>query len=626
MTWFNHDFMYGIAMACIHSLWQGMLILGIVSLIKSQLSNKKTRQIYWIYFSGLSVMLFLWVFTLLYYLNPAVQPLNLNLTNTLVGIKTSSIADSVSERFFYYSVSFAWLMGAILFMIKALLNSIKINRIKRSGTTTSPEWQLKIQDLCTQLNYRGRVFLKHTSDITIPFVVGLIKPVIMIPSIYLTQLTPIQLEAILVHELSHIKHQDFLFNSIQVIIESILFYHPATWLMGKKIRQYREYICDEQVQSKVDTLPYLEALYRIAIFSKQDIQPTVALYNQKNELIMRVKRMLNEPFADFQLKPLVYVFVILIIPFSQFAFSKAALDNKDQVILENLDLPKIELAENVTQPIMNIDPLAPSIEILQKIDKIKVRPNRLQQLDTVPPPEKIETLQKKIQEKSLELEKLSEQFSTEMKSIMEPRIKELEFKSQLLEKELAPKMKEMEKVFESQEFAEIEKRQAVLELRLHESMAKLEERMNSNEMMQLEKQMELKSEQLEKMEHDFPNEEQRAKMQKLQKEMQIMQGKMQFQMQDVQKEHQRIMNDPAMKKMQEEMKMQHKKMEEIHQKHQTIWNEETKVLQKEIHKLQQQIEIDMQSINQDLHQKMELKNNELKQLHQELEKAMHEKQ
>lgn len=625
MTWFNHDLMHGITMTCIHSLWQGMIILGIIAFIKSQVSIMKSQHIYWIYFGGLCAILLLWFGTLVYYLSPPMQPLAIGLTNGSVVFKTSYFENLTSNNLIYYSVAIAWFTGALLFLGKAFLGSQKIYRLKRRGINTPREWQWKIQEISKRLNYRGSVLLKQTSAISIPIVVGFIKPVILMPSIYFTQLMPLQLEAILVHELTHIKRNDYLFNSIQIIIESLLFYHPVSWLLGKKIRQYREYICDEQVQSKVDTLPYLEALYRIADFSNQEIHPTVALYNQKNELIMRVKRMLNKPFADFRLKPFVYVFVLVIIAFSQFAFSDAALENKDYVKSENLNPLKIELTKKLAQPTLNSDPLAPSIQELQKVDKIKVQSNRLQLTDTVPSPEKIEALHKKIQEKSLELEKLSEQFSTEMESKMEPKIKELEFKSQQLEKELAPKMKAMEEAFESQEFAEFEKRQVELELRMHESMEKLEERMNSDEFKKLEQELEIKSEHLEELKHSFDNDEQQVKAQKLQQEMQMIHEKMQFKIQDVQKEHQRIMNDPEVKKLKKEMELHHRKMEEIHKKHDFVMNEETKNLQKEMHKLQQQIQLDMQSINQDLHKKMELKNKELKQLHQELEK-MHEKQ
>jgi BlaR1 peptidase M56 len=68
---------------------------------------------------------------------------------------------------------------------------------------------------------------------------------ILLPVSALADLTPQMMEAILAHELAHIRRHDYLLNILQTAIETLLFYHPAVWWVGKKIRQERENCCDD---------------------------------------------------------------------------------------------------------------------------------------------------------------------------------------------------------------------------------------------------------------------------------------------------------------------------------------------------------------------------------------------
>ena len=94
-----------------------------------------------------------------------------------------------------------------------------------------------------------------------PTVIGWLKPVVLLPASALAGLTPRQLEAILAHELAHIRRHDYLVNLLQTLVETLLFYHPAVWWLSRRIRVERENCCDDLAVSLCgDPVAYAAAL------------------------------------------------------------------------------------------------------------------------------------------------------------------------------------------------------------------------------------------------------------------------------------------------------------------------------------------------------------------------------
>jgi beta-lactamase regulating signal transducer with metallopeptidase domain len=88
-----------------------------------------------------------------------------------------------------------------------------------------------------------QVLISHFAES--PMVIGWWRPVILIPAAALAGLTPSQLEGILAHELAHIRRHDYLVNILQILVETLMFYHPAVWWISKQIRLEREQACDD---------------------------------------------------------------------------------------------------------------------------------------------------------------------------------------------------------------------------------------------------------------------------------------------------------------------------------------------------------------------------------------------
>ena len=95
-------------------------------------------------------------------------------------------------------------------------------------------------------------------------VIGWLRPVILLPTSALTGLSPSHLEAILLHELAHIRRLDYLINLLQTIVETLLFYHSAVWWVSRRIRIERENCCDDVAVSVLGgSRDYATALARM---------------------------------------------------------------------------------------------------------------------------------------------------------------------------------------------------------------------------------------------------------------------------------------------------------------------------------------------------------------------------
>src|SRR5262249_13851986 len=108
-----------------------------------------------------------------------------------------------------------------------------------------PAWQAIVTRLSRRLHIARRVRIFRSSLVDVPTVIGWLKPVVLVPASALAGLAPHQLEAVLAHELAHIRRHDYLVNLMQTLVETLLFYHPAVWWLSRRIRLERENCCDD---------------------------------------------------------------------------------------------------------------------------------------------------------------------------------------------------------------------------------------------------------------------------------------------------------------------------------------------------------------------------------------------
>ena len=139
-----------------------------------------------------------------------------------------------------------WALGVLLLSTRFLGSWIRVQRLRRHSATPVPAgWHLVLSRLCRELKLSRTVRLLQSAAVEVPTALGWLRPIILLPACALTGLAPLQLEAILAHELAHIRRGDFLVNLLQSLVEVVLFYHPAMWWLSGRIRAERELCCDD---------------------------------------------------------------------------------------------------------------------------------------------------------------------------------------------------------------------------------------------------------------------------------------------------------------------------------------------------------------------------------------------
>ncbi len=182
-----------------------------------------------------------------------------------------------------------WIIGVSLFAIRLALAWRHVAQLRRAGETAAGE----IADAAAALAHRMnvvrpvRVLVSTLADA--PGVIGWLRPAILMPAAALAGLDPAQLQAILAHELAHIRRHDYLVNTLQTVVETLLFYHPAVWWVSSRMRNERELCCDDlAVRHCGDAIGYARALTRLERLREMP-QPAVAANG--GSLLYRVQRL-----------------------------------------------------------------------------------------------------------------------------------------------------------------------------------------------------------------------------------------------------------------------------------------------------------------------------------------------
>lgn len=188
-----------------------------------------------------------------------------------------------------------WSIGCMLCAMRPLLGWYMLGRLRRVGVSDVPEGVVTAaQRLAERLGLSRRVRVLHSTLARVPIVVGYFRPVILLPVSLVTSIPATQLEAILAHELAHVRRHDFLVNLLQILVETVFFYHPAVWWLSSRLRAEREYCCDQLVVSTLgDPAEYGRAL--LAVEELRGADTVFALSASGGRLPERVRRILGMP-------------------------------------------------------------------------------------------------------------------------------------------------------------------------------------------------------------------------------------------------------------------------------------------------------------------------------------------
>ena len=207
----------------------------------------------------------------------------------------------------------AYGLGVVLMLVRLVRAWVCSNRLgNRAEKIVDGPLVETLRSLARQWSMRVVPMLAETQEMVLPKVVGLARPMILLPTAAIAGLSPDELEMILTHELAHVRRHDMWVNLLQRLAEVVLFFNPALWHLSRRISTLREYCCDEMTcQLMADAelknepqLRYATALLHIAELAQPnatdptDLAALAATGRSPSELRRRVARLFGEPMRE----------------------------------------------------------------------------------------------------------------------------------------------------------------------------------------------------------------------------------------------------------------------------------------------------------------------------------------
>jgi beta-lactamase regulating signal transducer with metallopeptidase domain len=324
-----------IGWVCVHSLWQCLLVAAILHVALRLIPRRSTAQVNARYLLSVAALVALPLLSATTYFasdagpitkrhveQPAsATPLTQGVDSTstspwgatdgalAIGLGVARVQIARIEPWLPL-VSVVWFVGAFLAGLRMVAGwALSRRLVARAKVATENRWQARVATWCEELGVNKAVRFLVSDAIDSPLVVGWLKPVILWPTAALHGMTPQDVEAIIAHELAHIRRGDVLINLLQACIEVLFFHHPAAWWISAQIRAEREYCADDLAVRMLDRsesgtkLSYARAL--LALEEHRSI-PLLSVAAKGGKLLDRIRRLVGvETTGHSPARPLV---------------------------------------------------------------------------------------------------------------------------------------------------------------------------------------------------------------------------------------------------------------------------------------------------------------------------------
>lgn len=192
------------------------------------------------------------------------------------------------------AVPLVWLLGASVLAARQLGGWRMVIALGRRPAPALPAgWSHRVDELRRALGISRSVALRATVGAAAPFTARTLRPIVWLPEAVWPRLSPAQQDALLAHELAHVRRLDWVWNGLQSLVEAAVFFHPAVWWLGRRVRDEREHACDDAAAAVCgDAIALAEAL---AALARQRAAPGLALAAGGGAVVRRIARLLDAP-------------------------------------------------------------------------------------------------------------------------------------------------------------------------------------------------------------------------------------------------------------------------------------------------------------------------------------------
>jgi beta-lactamase regulating signal transducer with metallopeptidase domain/predicted nucleic acid-binding Zn-ribbon protein len=293
----------------LHAVWQGFAIVLPTAVALHLLRNRSSALRYQLGILALATQLLTSVGTFSYYFDPAVVSVSPNATQAMARAWQQSAQvlpwHQQVRQFLESNLSqfvALYLIGLVIFGLRLVGGWLYLQRLSRSANTPANAlWNTVVNQLRATMALRPVIQIRESASIAVPIVVGILKPVLLIPVGLATSLSIQEIEAVLAHELAHVKRQDYTVNLLQSFIDILYFFHPALWWLSARVREERELCCDDLAiqacggngRRLAQALARIEELRLIQTASTPAL--AMAFATKRQQLLHRVRRILGVP-------------------------------------------------------------------------------------------------------------------------------------------------------------------------------------------------------------------------------------------------------------------------------------------------------------------------------------------
>lgn len=288
------DLVASVGWTLVHFLWQGALIGCATAVLLTVLRNGRPESRYLVACTGLFLCL-AW---------PAAE-LALRLQGSagsggdaMVLFATKLVASSPLDEGWGALLAghLGWIVGtwavcAVAMALRMVFGLLWIGRAA-AHERVDPAWQARIEGMASSFGIERAVRLRVIERLGSPVTAGWLRPVVLVPAALVSGMPAHLLEALLAHELAHVKRHDYLVNLGQNLVETLLFYHPAVWWISGRIRVEREQIADDHA-ARILGEPRRLALALSELEKLQFSTHHLAQAANGGDLMSRIKRLIR---------------------------------------------------------------------------------------------------------------------------------------------------------------------------------------------------------------------------------------------------------------------------------------------------------------------------------------------
>lgn len=295
----------------VHSLWQGLILTVLAGLVLL-LTRRSTAALR---YAVLCTLFFLFLggvcLTFLVEWNQEMEPARKYTVAEQAASFSIFFIDHwwTGAAFFLnqnaHGIVLAWILVLLFQSGRMAREMVYIRKLRNRRTRAAGQfWKAKVKALAEELGIRKTVSLVESAVVEVPIVIGHFKPLVMVPLGMLNQLSPGEMEAVLLHELAHIRRQDYLVNYLQRIAETLFFFNPGMLWVSSLLRAEREACCDEMaIACTRNKRQFVQALIRCKEHALQTPGFSLGLFGNRNLLLQRLNRIVsnrNQTLSSFE--------------------------------------------------------------------------------------------------------------------------------------------------------------------------------------------------------------------------------------------------------------------------------------------------------------------------------------